>query len=102
MQDQACGRIISYTICICLRTVADLIHYMKNTHKTPETDAFKRKVEREEYNCIAGTNDAWCWFARKLERERDEARECANEWREHCLKRHTMSQIVSSKLPWEE
>lgn len=37
-----------------------------------------------------------------LERQRDEARKCAEEWREHCLKRHVMSQIVSSKLPWEE
>lgn len=75
---------------------------MKNTNDTPETDLFQRKVERDEHNSIVGTNAAWRWFAGRLERERDEARKYANEWREHCLKRHVMSQIVSSKLPWEK
>jgi len=41
-------------------------------------------------------------FIDRLKNDLAEARKCAEEWREHCLKRHVMSQIVSSKLPWEE
>lgn len=41
-------------------------------------------------------------FIDRLKQDLVEARKCAEEWREHCLKRHVMSQIVSSKLPWEE
>ena len=59
--------------------------------------AIERRLERA---CESQTKIAA--IVLDMERQRDEARKCAEEWREHCLKRHVMSQIVSSKLPWEE
>lgn len=85
-----------------------------NERLTPETDAlwhknpeqqevykFARKLERERDELAAKlvANEA---YQAGLLAERDEARKSAEEWREHCLKRHVMSQIISSKLPWEE
>ncbi len=66
---------------------------------TPETDAAEdewrdsssRKSGREEMADIA----------RKMERERDEARAEAERWRDNWKHRGTMSMIVSTKLPWE-
>lgn len=72
---------------------------MNTPRLTPETN------EADTIPYMDGNELTW-WvkkdFARTLERERDEARRYAEEWRRHCLKRHVVSQIVSSKLPWEE
>jgi len=66
---------------------------------TPECDRHKEQMQIEDADVAYAET---LYLAIKLESERDEARKCAEEWREHCLKRHVMSQIVSSKLPWEE
>ena len=54
------------------------------------------------------TNEAQFWtgrvsvdFARRLETERDEAREIAAWWRDNWKKGRTMSMIASTELPWE-
>lgn len=54
--------------------------------------------ERDELAAKLVANEA---YQAGLLAERDEARKSAEEWREHCLKRHVMSQIISSELPWE-
>lgn len=71
---------------------------MKHHSNTPQTD-------EEE---ISRGGDGYYWdyvqsdFARKLERERDEARREAEVWRDNWRNQRVMSIIISDKFPWEK
>jgi len=61
---------------------------------TPETDHLENNLGNAAHPVLSS-------FCRKLERERDEAREVARAWRENWRNGASMSMIASSKLPWE-
>lgn len=75
---------------------------------TPETDAAIVHVHDPEATRLAGKNVTgvsrrWVHpsLARKLERERNQARAEAERWRDNWKNGRTMAMIVSTELPWE-
>jgi len=69
-----------------------------NSKETPETD----KLITDWMQGITRDLPDFVGVARKLERERNEARKEAARWRDAWESNYKMSMIISTKLPWED
>jgi len=69
--------------------------------KTPETDEFETLRDAMNTSVHSDYFEALA-LCRKLEVERDEAREEAKKWRDNWRNDYSMSMIGSSKFTWEK
>ena len=73
-----------------------------STQDTPETDAEETRIARLAVRHNASVREPVpAPFARRLERERDEARQEAVRWLVNCRLGKDFNHIGNNRLPWE-